>query len=459
MRAAHARAVAAYTDALPHLDPPGRRVEIPFETGTLVAVVRTPYGEGPFPVVLMIPGLDSTKEEIRSTEQTFLDRGLATFSVDGPGQGEAEYDVKIRGDWGPVTEVLYDAIGRQSDLDRDRLGVWGVSLGGYYAVRVMAALGDRATAGVALAGPFNFGECWDGLPPLTRDTFRVRSGTASDEEARGVADTLDLSPVAGDVAAPMLLVFGRQDRLIPYRQAEKAHAAVPGSELLMLERGQPRLRRRTAPGTGRGRPTGWPTISAVTSATLASPLTPPPARRQESDARLGDVDRLDRHRADGCRDGGAARPGGPGPHGLEPHPRQGRAPGRRGRQGRRRDRRARRPRRRLHDGLRPRPTSSRADRRGWPARRPRPRCPVPWSTARPSSTETSARDARGVRRARASTSSPRRSAATARWCAAGKLTPGRLRSARRPTTRWRRSLDHLGRRVTYVGDGEKSPGS
>ena len=96
MKAAHARAVAAYTVALPHLDPPGRRVEIPFETGTLVAVVRTPYGEGPFPVVLMIPGLDSTKEEIRSTEQTFLDRGLATFSVDGPGQGEAEYNVKIR---------------------------------------------------------------------------------------------------------------------------------------------------------------------------------------------------------------------------------------------------------------------------------------------------------------------------------------------------------------------------
>jgi pimeloyl-ACP methyl ester carboxylesterase len=235
MRAAHARAVAAYTDSLPHLDPPGRRVQIPFENATLVAVVRTPAGDGPFPVVLMIPGLDSTKEEVGSTEQTFLDRGLATFSVDGPGQGEAEYDLRIRGDWGPVAEVLYDAIGAQPDLDRERMGVWGVSLGGYYSVRVAAALGDRIRAGVALAGPFDFGECWDGLPALTRDTFRVRSGTASDDEARAVADTLDLSGVAGDVTAPMLLVFGRRDRLIPYQQAEKAHAAIPGSELLMLE--------------------------------------------------------------------------------------------------------------------------------------------------------------------------------------------------------------------------------
>ncbi len=235
LRDAHARAVTAYTDALPHLDPPGRRLEIPFEGSRLVAVVRTPAGTGPHPVVLMIPGLDSTKEEVRSTEQTFLDRGLATMSVDGPGQGEAEYDLKIRGDWAPVAEVLHAAVVEQPDLDETRLGVWGVSLGGYYAVAVAAALGERATAAVALAGPYDFGECWDGLPPLTRDTFRVRSGTATDDEARAVAGTLDLGPVAGAVTAPLLLVFGRRDRLIPFSQAEKVHAAVPGSELLMLE--------------------------------------------------------------------------------------------------------------------------------------------------------------------------------------------------------------------------------
>ncbi len=88
---------------------------------------------------------------------------------------------------------------------------------------------------MALAGPFCFGECWDGLPALTRDTFRVRSGSANEEEARAVADTLDLAPVAGDVVPPMLIVFGRRDRLIPPQQAEKVHAAVPGSELLMLD--------------------------------------------------------------------------------------------------------------------------------------------------------------------------------------------------------------------------------
>ena len=246
MKAAHARAVAAYTDALPHLDPPGRRVEIPFETGTLVAVVRTPYGEGPFPVVLMIPGLDSTKEEIRSTEQTFLDRGLATFSVDGPGQGEAEYDVKIRGDWGPVAEVLYDAIGRQSDLDRDRLGVWGVSLGGYYSVRVMAALGDRATAGVALAGPFNFGECWDG--PALADPRHVPRAVGNGVRRGGSRRRGHARPLAGgrrrrrpDAAG--LRPEGPADPLPAGREGACGRA---GQRAADARGGQPRLRRLLA---------------------------------------------------------------------------------------------------------------------------------------------------------------------------------------------------------------------
>lgn len=238
MRSAHARAVACLDAALPHLDPPGRRVEMPFEGGRLVGVLRLPAGDGPHPVVVLLAGLDSAKEELRSTEETFLARGMATFTVDGPGQGEAEYDLPIRGDWGPVAETVWSALGELPELDRSRLGVWGVSLGGYYAPRVAAALGDRVSACVSLAGPFDFGDCWPGLPQLTRDTFRVRSGAATEEEARRIAGTLSMEDVAGDVVAPLLIVFGRRDRLIPWEHAVRLRDAVAGPvELLMLENG------------------------------------------------------------------------------------------------------------------------------------------------------------------------------------------------------------------------------
>ena len=236
MRAAHADAVRCYDDALPLLPRPGRKVEIPFEGSRLVGVLRLPEGAGPHPVVVLLPGLDSTKEELRSTEETFLDRGLASFSVDGPGQGEAEYDLPIRGDWAPVGEAILAALEGLPEVDASRVAVWGVSLGGYYAPRVAAALGDRVRACVALAGPFNFGDCWDQLPQLTRETFRVRSRAGSDAEAKQIASTLTLEGSADRITAPLLIVFGRQDRLIPWPHAERLRDTAGGEvELLMLE--------------------------------------------------------------------------------------------------------------------------------------------------------------------------------------------------------------------------------
>ncbi|HET7388598.1 MAG TPA: YqiA/YcfP family alpha/beta fold hydrolase [Nocardioidaceae bacterium] len=238
MRTAHAHAVRCLTDALPHLDPPGTRVEIPFEGARLVGVLRCPPGPGPHPTVLLMPGLDSTKEELRSTEDTLLVRGLATFSVDGPGQGEAEYDLPIRADWSAPAEALLAALARRPEVDVDRLAVWGVSLGGYYAPRVAAVLGDRVRACVSLAGPFDFGACWDDLPELTRNTFQVRSGAADPVDARKIAQTLTLADDAAAIKAPLLVVFGRLDRLIPSRQAEMLIEAAGGpTELLMLEDG------------------------------------------------------------------------------------------------------------------------------------------------------------------------------------------------------------------------------
>jgi 2,6-dihydroxypseudooxynicotine hydrolase len=82
LRAAHLAAVRCLTDALPHLDPPGERIQIPFDGASLAGILRRPAGPGPHPVVVLIAGLDSAKEEFRAVEELFLRRGLATFAVD-----------------------------------------------------------------------------------------------------------------------------------------------------------------------------------------------------------------------------------------------------------------------------------------------------------------------------------------------------------------------------------------
>src|SRR5215469_6897815 len=237
MRTAHQRAVRCLTDALPYLDPPGRRVEIPFEGSRLVSILRLPTGPGPHPAVIMIPGLDSAKEELRTTEDLFLERGIATFSVDGPGQGEAEYDLAIRGDWEVPGGAIIDYLITEPSLDPSRIGVWGVSLGGYYAPRV--ASGDtRVQACIALAGPFAFADNWDNLPILTREAFRVRSKSPDLETARERAAELTMKGRAEKIHCPLLAVMGKLDRLIPWQQAQHLVDEAGGqAELLLLEQG------------------------------------------------------------------------------------------------------------------------------------------------------------------------------------------------------------------------------
>jgi dienelactone hydrolase len=240
MRSAHLNAVRCLNDALPCLDPPGRRIEIPFDGARMVGVLRLPAGPRPdrgWPVVIMIPGLDSAKEELFTTEELFLERGLATFSVDGPGQGEAEYDLAIRPDWEVPGAAIIDRLTAEPGLDAGRIAVWGVSLGGYYAPRV-ASGDERVRACVALAGPFHFATNWAQLPVLTREAFRVRSKSADEPAARAAAAQLSLAGRAERIRCPLLAVMGQLDRLIPWQQAERLVAEAGGpAELLLLEQG------------------------------------------------------------------------------------------------------------------------------------------------------------------------------------------------------------------------------
>jgi dipeptidyl aminopeptidase/acylaminoacyl peptidase len=237
LRAAHETAVRCLTDALPHLDPPGERVEIPFAGGVLAAILRRPMGAGPHPAVIMISGLDSAKEELRATERLFLDRGMATIAVDGPGQGEAEYDLAIRPDWEVPGGAILDAVAGLPGLDPARTGIWGVSLGGYYAARL--ASGDRRVrACVSLSGPYDFGATWDQLPDLSREAFQVRSKAATAKEARLRAAELTMAGRAGLLTAPLLIVAGQRDRIIPWEQARQlADDAGDAAELLLLAQG------------------------------------------------------------------------------------------------------------------------------------------------------------------------------------------------------------------------------
>jgi len=227
MKAAHRKAVECRNLALPLLKPPGERVMIPYEGKHLAGNLRKPAGAVKPPVVVMCMGLDSTKEEMDSNESVFLARGMATLAFDGPGQGEGEYDFAIRGDYEAVVGSVIDFVATRGDLDAARVGLWGVSLGGYYAPRA-AAFDKRIKACIALSGPFEWAEYYDRLPELTRNTFQVRSRSRTEAEARERAATLTLKNVAKNIACPLFIVAGKQDGIVPWQEGERLAAAASG---------------------------------------------------------------------------------------------------------------------------------------------------------------------------------------------------------------------------------------
>ncbi|MER3459731.1 MAG: hypothetical protein C4303_00525 [candidate division GAL15 bacterium] len=142
----------------------------------------------------------------------------------------------IRPDYEVAVSAVLDALEGRSDLDGRRVGAVGVSLGGYYAPRA-AAFELRIRAVAAIGGPYNFGALWDTLPGLTRQTFAHHAGARDEAEARHRALQLDLRPVLPRVRQPFLVVFGQQDRLIPWTDAQRVAREAPNATFVLFPEG------------------------------------------------------------------------------------------------------------------------------------------------------------------------------------------------------------------------------
>ncbi|GHF74840.1 alpha/beta hydrolase family protein [Streptomyces griseosporeus] len=176
------------------LEPGARRVSGEGFTGWLRGPADAPG------TVVVVPGLDSAKEEFLDLASALLARGLAVFAMDGPGQGALAATTALRPDYEQVVGRVVDALGVA------RVGVVGLSLGGFFAARA-AALEPRVAAAATVSGPSRLD--WDALPPPVRHILTLRTGGA--DAARAFARQVDLTALAPRIAAPLLVVDGGRD--------------------------------------------------------------------------------------------------------------------------------------------------------------------------------------------------------------------------------------------------------
>lgn len=223
------------------IDPATRRVEVPYEGGSIPCYF-TSAGPGA-PVVIMVNGLDSTKEHIYTSgfPAMLAERGISCLAVDQPGAGEA---LRLRGMTArPDTEAWVGACidhllerGDRTDIDPDRIGLAGWSLGGYYVARA-AAFEKRLALAVAWGANHNWGAVQrrrlerEGENPVPHYWKHVLWVWGHDdlEEFIAFADGIHLDGLVEQITCPFLITHGENDRQIPldyaYRSYEQATAS------------------------------------------------------------------------------------------------------------------------------------------------------------------------------------------------------------------------------------------
>jgi pimeloyl-ACP methyl ester carboxylesterase len=146
----------------------GERIRIPYEGTTLPGIlIRPDKSDKPRPIVIINGGYDSTKEEVvYSVGAAALELGISVLAFDGPGQGQTirEQRLFFRHDWEKVITPVIDYTFTQPFVDRDKIVILGISMGGYLVARA-TAFEHRAAAIVLNDGVYDFGNCfWRNMP-------------------------------------------------------------------------------------------------------------------------------------------------------------------------------------------------------------------------------------------------------------------------------------------------------
>jgi dipeptidyl aminopeptidase/acylaminoacyl peptidase len=230
-------AVSCARSALQLLDPSHRRISAENGEFKVVGHLRLPTvsAASPHALVVLVPGTDSTKEEFPSWEKVILDRGLACFTLDGPGQGEVFHmGTRMQPAYEQTLALGLDAIASDPRIDMNRVGIAGTSLGGYYVVRA-AAFEPRVKALVSISGPMRLD--FNSLPAHTRATMKLYSRNHDDRAACQYINRYNLDGVLQKVKPPALIATGKMDRIIPWQHTKAIADGITKADFRLYEDG------------------------------------------------------------------------------------------------------------------------------------------------------------------------------------------------------------------------------
>ena len=217
---------------------PFERVQINYEGKMLDGYFQkpnTPAGKK-FPVVIPFQGADTMAEATILNGGAYITRGMAYLVVDFPGQGGAMRlkDLHLPPDTDRIAKALIDYLETRADVDATRIGMQGISMGGYGVPR--AASGEkRIKAAFMSSGSFCLQQdIFDYYPPI-QERVRWIIGARDLADARKKLADYTLEGKAKQIECPMLIGYSKDDRIMDPQGAYRIYEAAVHSKRDMVE--------------------------------------------------------------------------------------------------------------------------------------------------------------------------------------------------------------------------------
>jgi pimeloyl-ACP methyl ester carboxylesterase len=240
----HNRGLDAYAKMMelnPHYEIEKVDIELPFHNEDMAAYFHK-SGHENAPTLLNLPGMDLNKEETPNpANNRFVDRGMNVLTIDGPGQGETrlrgiaadDYDTYQR-----AGSAAIDWLVDRPEVDSERIGVLGVSMGSYWGPRI-AVEDDRVSALASHMG------CWyskdllfNQAQPFFKKRFMYMADKTDEEKFDEYMSGMTLAGLESEIDAPTFLIHGEYDELQTREQAKKLFERLPTPKRLDLYENQ-----------------------------------------------------------------------------------------------------------------------------------------------------------------------------------------------------------------------------
>jgi len=246
--------------------PPFERVQINYEGKMLDGYFRKPNNPPgkKFPAVIAFQGADTMAEATIMGGGAYAARGMAYLAVDFPGQGGALRlkDLHLPPDTERVAKAMIDYLETRPDVDATRVGMQGISMGGYGVPR--AASGEkRIKAAFMSSGSYDLkSDLFEYFPPI-QERVRWIIGAKDLADARKQLADYNLQGRATKIEAPMLIGYSKDDRIMDPAGALRLYEAAVNSKRDMVE-GTGHVQAANAGGPRERRPVVFPDWAAKT---------------------------------------------------------------------------------------------------------------------------------------------------------------------------------------------------